>query len=125
MDVQVEVEVTVQHTLEQLRESFVKRGHIPEWHAIDGAHDHSNLFFERRIVSIPLLNEDDRYRWFVFSLEACGELRRRIVIPSVVPASTDLDAMGLEAFLDYCRQALTGPAGAIAPRDMGTWPGSA
>lgn len=122
--VTVEVEFTLQHTMEQLREAFVKRGHIPEWHALDTA-THGGLFFEKRVVSVPLLGEEDRYRWFVFSLEACGELRRRIVIPQVVPADTDLDAMGLEAFLEFCRQALTAAPGSQSPRDTGTWPGSA
>lgn len=31
MDVQVEVQFTVQHTLAQLKAEFVQRGHIPAW----------------------------------------------------------------------------------------------
>ena len=110
MDVQVEVQFTVQHTLAQLREAFVTRGHIPDWRTPEngGAPD---LFFETRTVSVTLSTEKDRLAWFVFSLEATGELRRRVVIPNVIPATVVLDIPDLEDFLDFCRQCMVGAVG--------------
>jgi hypothetical protein len=110
MDVQVEVQFTVQHTLEQLKAEFVKRGHIPDWKTPEdgGAPD---LFFETRLVSLTLSSEKDRSAWFVFSLEATGELRKRVVIPNVTPATVNLDIPDLEDFLDFCRQCMVGAVG--------------
>ena len=111
MNVQVEVEFTVQHTLEQLREAFVKRGHIPEWKAIEGVDFRPGLYFEKRVVSLELRSEEERRAWFEFSLEATGELRRRIRIPNVIPAEVNLDLPELRDFLQFCRNCLVGPVG--------------
>ena len=107
MDVQVEVQFTVQHTLEQLKQEFVKRGHIPAWQTPEdgGAPD---LFFETKLVSLTLSSEKDRLAWFVFSLEATGELRKSVVIPNVIPATVNVDVPDLEDFLDFCRRCMVG-----------------
>jgi hypothetical protein len=107
MDVQVEVQFTVQHTLEQLRMEFVKRAHIPQWHTPEGG-GAPDLFFETKVVSLTLSSENDRHAWFVFSLEATGELRKRVVISNVIPATENLDIPDLEAFLDFCRRCMVG-----------------
>jgi|SRR5574344_2315887 hypothetical protein len=106
MDVQIEVQFTIQHSLEELREAFVKRGHFPEWRVVEGADLRPQLFFETRVVSVNLSTEADRMAWFVFSLEACGELRKRIVIPNVVPSGVTVDIPALSDFLDFCRRCL-------------------
>jgi hypothetical protein len=106
MEIQVEVQFTVQHTMDELRAEFVKRGHIPEWRVIQDAELRPRLFFETRVVSINLSSEEDRLAWFIFSLEACGELRRRIVIPNVVPSGVKIDIPELNAFLRFCRNCL-------------------
>jgi len=110
MDVQVEVQFTVQHTLEQLKAEFVKRAHIPAWKTPEdgGAPD---LFFETKAVSLTLSSEKDRQSWFVFSLEATGELRKRVVIPNVIPATVNVDIPDLEDFLDFCRRCMVGAVG--------------
>jgi hypothetical protein len=110
MDVQVEVQFTVQHTLEQLKAEFVKRAHIPEWRtpADGGAPD---LFFEVKVVSLALSSEKDRLAWFIFSLEATGELRNRVVIPNVIPSTVNVDIPDLEDFLDFCRRCMVGAVG--------------
>ena len=110
MDVQVEVQFKVQHTLDQLKEAFVKRGHIPAWKTPEegGAPD---LFFETKVVSLTLSSEKDRQAWFVFSLEATGELRKQVVIPNVIPATVNLDIPDLEEFLDFCRRCMVGAVG--------------
>ena len=110
MDVQVEVQFTIQHTLEQLRAEFVSRSHIPDWKTPEdgGAPD---LFFESKVVSLTLSSEKDRLAWFVFSLEATGELRKRVVIPNVIPATVNVDIPDLEDFLDFCRRCMVGPVG--------------
>ena len=107
MDVQVEVQFTVQHTLEQLKQEFVKRSHIPAWQTPEdgGA---PGLFFETKVVSLTLSSEKDRLAWFVFSLEATGELRKRVVIPNVIPATVNVDIPELEDFLDFCRRCMVG-----------------
>ena len=107
MDVQVEVQFTVQHTLDQLKREFVKRGHIPVWKTPEdgGAPE---LFFETKLVSLTLSSEKDRLAWFVFSLEATGELRKRVVIPNVIPATVNVDIPELEDFLDFCRRCMVG-----------------
>jgi hypothetical protein len=111
MDVQVEVQFTIQHTLEELKEAFVKRGHFPSWRVIQDADTSPQLFFETRTVSINLSSEADRFAWFVFSLEACGELRQRIVIGNVVPSGVTVDIPNLDDFLAFCRNCLVGPPG--------------
>ena len=107
MEIQVEVQFTLQHTLEQLREEFVRRGHIPAWRTLEdgGAPD---LFFETRVVSLTLSSEADRHAWFVFSMEATGELRRRVEIRNVIPATVKLDIPDLEDFLEFCRRCMVG-----------------
>ncbi len=110
MNVQVEVQFTVQHTLDQLKEAFVKRGHIPEWRTPEDG-SAPDLFFETRTISVMLNSEQDRQAWFVFSVEATGELRSRVVIPNVIPASVPLDIPDLEQFLDFCRRCMVGAVG--------------
>jgi hypothetical protein len=110
MDVQVEVQFTIQHTMEELREQFVRRAHIPDWHVID-AETRPQLFFEARTVSFTLSTEEDRFNWFVFSLEACGELRKKILIHNVIPSGVTIDIPNLKDFLDFCRNCLVGPPG--------------
>ena len=111
MDVQVEVQFTIQHTLEELKDAFVKRGHFPGWRVIEDAETRPQIFFETRIVSINLSSEEDRMAWFVFSLEACGELRKEIVIPNVVPSHVKMDFPVLKDFLTFCRHCLVGSPG--------------
>ena len=111
MEVQVEVQFTVQHTLDDLKDQFVKKGHIPDWHVIQDAETRPELFFETRLVSVNLSSEEDRQAWFIFSLEACGELRRRIVISHVVPADVNIDIPELGAFLRFCRNCLVNSPG--------------
>jgi hypothetical protein len=111
MDVQVEVQFTIQHTMDELKEQFVRRGHIPDWHVID-AETRPQLFFETRLVSFNLSSEEDRFNWFVFSLEACGELRKRIVIHNVVPSGVNINLPNLNDFLNFCRNCLVGTPGA-------------
>nr|WP_320132739.1 hypothetical protein [uncultured Holophaga sp.] len=106
MEVQVEVQFTVQHTLEELKTEFVRRGHIPAWHRIADTELRPDLFFETRIVSVTLAGEPDRLAWFIFSMEACGELRNRIIIPNVVPSGVRVDYPSLEDFLTFCRHCL-------------------
>lgn len=115
MQVEVEVEFTIQHTVDQLREAFVKRGHLPEWKAIEGVDVRPGLFFERRVITLSLQTEEERRAWFEFSLEACGELRRRIRIANVVPATVSLDYKEVKDFLQFCRNCLTGPVGGTSP----------
>jgi hypothetical protein len=111
MDVQVEVQFTVQHTLEELKEAFVRRAHFPDWKTIQDTETRPQLFFETRIVSVNLSTEADRMAWYVFSLEACGELRKRIVINNVVPSGVKVDFPRLTDFLAFCRNCLTGTPG--------------
>jgi hypothetical protein len=111
MDVQVEVHFTVQHTLDELKDVFVKRGHFPGWKVIQDTDTRPQLFFETRIVSINLSSEADRFAWFVFSLEACGELRKTVVINNVVPSGVNIDIPNLTDFLNFCRNCLVGTPG--------------
>lgn len=106
MDIQVEAVFTVQHTLEELKQVFVKRGHIPEWRAIPGADTRPLVLFEERVVSVTLSTEEDRMAWLQISIEACGELRRRVVIPNVVPSTVSINPPDLKDFLALCRQCL-------------------
>jgi hypothetical protein len=110
MNVQVEVQFTIQHTLEELKELFVKRGHFPDWKVMEDE-TRPQLFFETRVVSVNLATEADRLKWFVFSLEACGELRPRIVVPNVVPSGVKVDIPQLDDFLDFCRHCLVASPG--------------
>lgn len=109
MNVQVEVQFTIQHTLDELKQEFVKRGHIPEWKALELARP--PLFFESRVVTRYLNNEGDRLAWFVFSMEASGELRKRIVIPNVIPSGVNVDIQDLNDFLKFCRDCLVNSPG--------------
>jgi hypothetical protein len=111
MDVQVEVQFTVQHTLEELKTEFVKKGHIPEWRVIEGVETRPELFFETRIVSMNLSSEAERFAWFVFSMEACGELRKRVVIANVVPSGVSTNYPDLNDFLKFCRNCLVASPG--------------
>lgn len=111
VQVQVEVQFTVQHTLEELKDEFVRKGHIPPWRTLEDAELRPPLFFETRLVSVTLASEADRIAWFHFSLEACGELRRRIDIPTVVPAGVNLGYPDLEDFLTFCRNCLVASPG--------------
>ena len=111
MDVQVEIQFTVQHTLDELKDAFVKRGHFPNWQVIQDAETRPQLFFETRIVSVNLSSESDRFAWFVFSMEACGELRQRIAIHNVVPSGVRVDIPNLTDFLNFCRNCLVGSPG--------------
>jgi hypothetical protein len=108
MDVQVEVQFTIQHTLDELKEAFVKRAHFPDWRVIQGADTRPELYFETRIVSVNLSSEADRFAWFIFSLEACGELKSRIVINTVIPSGVQVDIPKLKDFLNFCRNCLVG-----------------
>jgi hypothetical protein len=111
MDVQVEVQFTVQHTLEELKTEFVKTGHIPDWRVIDGVETRPELFFETRIVSMNLSSEAERFAWFVFSMEASGELRKRIVVSNVVPSGVTTNFSDLNDFLKFCRNCLVASPG--------------
>jgi hypothetical protein len=111
MDVQVEIQFTVQHTLEELRTEFVKKGHIPDWKVIEGVETRPELFFETRIVSVNLSSEAERFAWFVFSLEASGELRKRIIIPNVVTSGVSTNIPDLNDFLKFCRNCLVASPG--------------
>jgi hypothetical protein len=112
MDVQVEVQFTIQHTLDELKEAFVRRGHIPDWRVIQDAETRPQLFFETRVVSVNLSSEADRMAWFVFSMEAVGELKKRIVLNHVVPSGVKVDLPNLNDFLAFCRNCLVGPPAA-------------
>lgn len=111
MDIQVEAVFTVQHTLEELKDVFVRRGHIPDWKAIPGQATRPMMFFEERVVSVTLSTEADRLAWLQISIEACGELRRRVVIPNVVPSTVDIDPPELKDFLELCRRCLVSSPG--------------
>lgn len=111
MDVQVEVQFTIQHTLEELKEAFVRRGHFPDWKIIQDTETRPQLFFETRTVSVNLSSEADRFAWFVFSLEASGELKKRVVITNVVPSGVKVDIPNLNDFLNFCRNCLVGTPG--------------
>ena len=111
MDVQVEVQFTIQHTLDELKDAFVKRGHFPNWKVIQDTETRPQLFFETRVVSVNLSSEPDRFAWFVFSLEACGELKQRITITNVVPSGVRVDNPNLGDFLNFCRNCLVGSPG--------------
>jgi hypothetical protein len=111
MDLQVEVQFTVQHTMEELKDAFVRRGHFPDWRVNQEAETRPQLFFETRTVSINLSTEADRRAWFVFSIEACGELKKRIVITTVIPSGVTVDIPNLTDFLAFCRNCLVGAPG--------------
>jgi hypothetical protein len=107
--VQVEIEFTIRHSMDELKYRFIRMGHFPDWWAerVHGEDGTSELvFFETRIISVNLHKEDDRYAWFVFSIEACGELKRHIVIPNAIHSSINIDNLELDDFLKLCRQCL-------------------
>jgi Fe2+ transport system protein FeoA len=109
--VQVEVEFTIRHSMDELKHRFIHMGHFPDWRAekIHGENGKNELvFFETREISVNLHKEDDRYAWFVFSIEACNELKRRIVIPNAIDSSINIDNLELGDFLKLCRQCLVG-----------------
>ena len=107
MIVQVEVEFVVQHSMDELKEEFVSQGRFPAWRP-DG-NDKTNLvFLENRIVGIDLHTETERMAWFIFSMEACGELKKRIVIPTIIPSSVTTYIPDLREFLTFCRNCLVG-----------------
>ena len=111
--VQVEVEFTISHSLEELKDIFIRTGHIHDWRTSRtlGADGSGGLsFLETRTIGIDLHNEDERYAWFVFSFEACGELKRRIVIPNIISSAIDIDNLSLDGFLAFCRECLIAPA---------------
>lgn len=110
MDIQVEVQFTIQHTLEELKDEFVRKGHIPSWHIMD-ADTRPQLFFETRSIAFNLSTEEDRFLWFVFSMEACGELKTCIAIRNVVPSGVNVDFPNLKDFLYFCRNSLVGSPG--------------
>ncbi|HWQ08387.1 MAG TPA: hypothetical protein VN436_04745 [Holophaga sp.] len=113
MDVQVEVQFTIQHTLEELKTEFVKKGHIPDWKVISDVETRPELFFETRLVSMNLSSEAERFAWFVFSMEASGELRKRIVISNVVPSGVTTQYADLNDFLRFCRNCLVASPAAL------------
>ena len=105
--VQVEVQFTIQHTMDELKDRFVRAGQFPDWEPLDCTDCASGLsFLEKRLVSFNLNSEDERYAWFVFSIEACGRLERRVVIPNIVPSGQNIDNLDLTDFLKMCRELL-------------------
>ena len=111
--VQVEVEFTISHSLEELKDIFIRTGHIHDWRTsrTPGENGSGVLeFLETRTIGQALHDEKERYAWFVFSFEACGELRRRIVIPHIISSTIDVDDMSLDNFLSFCRECLIAPA---------------
>ena len=107
--VHVEVELTIRHTIEELKEMFIVQGYFPDWRILrttkaNGAHEHH--FLETRVVGVTLHHETERRSWFVFSMEACGELKRKVIVPSIIPSSLNIDELELEDFLRICRECL-------------------
>ena len=107
--IHVEVEFTIRHTIDELKDKFIRQGYFPEWRMLrtvksDGVHEHH--FLESRAIGISLLSETERHAWFVFSMEACGELRRRVIVPTIIPSSLNIDDLDLEEFLLLCRECL-------------------
>jgi hypothetical protein len=115
MDVQVEVQFSIQHTIQELQQEFVQLGHFPDWKVIEDADTRPQLFFETRIVSVNLATPGDRQAWFVFSLEASGELRKRIVLPNVIPSNVNIHIRDLKEFLSFCRECLVSSPGSTSP----------
>jgi hypothetical protein len=109
--VQVEIEFTIRHSMDELKDRFIRMGHFPDWRAERGSGEDGAselVFFETRVISVNLHKENDRYAWFVFSIEACGELKRHIVIPNAIPSSVNIDNLELDDFLKLCRHCLVG-----------------
>ena len=107
MIVQVEVEFTIQHSLDELKEEFVSQGRFPTWKP-DGTDEADLAFLENRVVGIDLHTEAERMAWFIFSIEACGELKKRIVIPAAIPSTVTTYIPELKEFLAFCRNCLVG-----------------
>jgi len=110
--VQVEIQFTIRHTMDELKNEFIRLGHLPDWETTKARMDDgsSRLFFlETRTIGIDLHNETERYAWFVFSFEACGELKQRIVIPHIVASTINVNDLALDDFLSLCRECLIAP----------------
>jgi len=110
--IQVEVEFLIRHTMDELKDAFIRLGRFPEWRATkilseDGAN--KLVFLESRTIGFDLNTEAERYAWFVFSFEACGELKKRIVIPNIISSTVDLNNLALDEFLGLCRECLVAP----------------
>ena len=106
---QVEVEFTIRHSMEELKDEFIRKGRFPEWHAERVHPEGGNgalAYLEKRVIGVSLQNEQERYAWFVFSIEACGELKRQIVIPNVISSGLKIDNLNLDDFLRQCRECL-------------------
>jgi hypothetical protein len=111
--VQVEVEFTIRHSMDELKDTFVRGGRLPGWEAsrLGSADGISRMvFLERRVVGLDLKTEEERYAWFVFSIEAFGDLFSKVQIPNVISSSIDFDSLSLNDFLSFCRQCLVAPA---------------
>jgi len=107
--VDVEIEFTIRHSLEELKDKFIIQGYFPEWRMLrtaksDGTHEHH--FLETRTIGVVLHNETERRAWFVFSMEAYGELKRKVTVPTIIPSSLNIDDLDLEPFLNLCRECL-------------------
>jgi len=107
--INVEVEFTIRHTMDELKDRFIRLGYFPEWRMLrtvgkDGLHEF--FFLESRTVGVSLHDEAERQAWFVFSMEACGELKRKVNIPTIIPSVLDIDNLDLESFLSLCRECL-------------------
>ncbi|MDR1840956.1 MAG: hypothetical protein LBQ86_03425 [Holophagales bacterium] len=110
--IQVEVDFLIRHTMEELKDAFVQKGRFPGWKAIKNiAEDGSSglTFLESRTIGFDLHNEAERYLWFVFSFEACGELRQRIAIPNIISSTLNIHNLTLDEFLELCRECLIVP----------------
>ena len=107
MIVQVEVEFTVRHSVDELKEEFVSQCRFPGWKN-DGEDKTGFIFLESRIIGIDLHTETERMAWFIFSMEACGELKKRIVIPTIISSDVTTYIPDLKEFLTFCRNCLVG-----------------
>jgi len=105
--VQVEVVFTVQHSMDELKDEFVSQGHFPDWQPNETT-EAGLVFLETRVVGIDLNTETERMAWFIFSMEACGELRKRIVIPTQISSKVATYIPDLKEFLGFCRNCLVG-----------------
>jgi hypothetical protein len=98
--------------MDELKDTFVRGGRLPEWEAsrVVSADGISRMvFYEKRIVGLDLKTEEERYAWFVFSIEAFGDLFARVNIPNLISSSIDFDSLPLNEFLSFCRECLVAP----------------